>query len=305
MIDTAIKIYDCFTFFNELDILEIRLNILNDDVDFFVLVESTKTHSGNNKELFFEKNKSRFQKFSHKIIHIIVDDMPEVKGGNRWLLENFQRNAITRGLSQCKDTDLILISDLDEIPNIKKLAEIKRILLEKTESNDLLYTVTLMLRNILLRYESKVAQKIIALLPVRSNKIIIFQQKIYCYFLNGYADIIWYGSKAVLYKNLVHNFNLQPQKIRDVISRYIIKDGGWHFSYQFDPEGIANKLKSFAHREYDKAEYTDLNLIRTRIEKGEFLFGKKVNLVYQKIDNSYPQYILDNLDKYKIHIKQI
>lgn len=109
------KIYDCFTFFNELELLELRLNELNNIVDYFVLVESTKTFTGKDKELYYDKNSWLFEKFKPKIIHIIVQDMPETS--DPWTREYFQRNAILRGLGNCSPDDLILISDVDEIPN--------------------------------------------------------------------------------------------------------------------------------------------------------------------------------------------
>jgi beta-1,4-mannosyl-glycoprotein beta-1,4-N-acetylglucosaminyltransferase len=109
-------IIDCFTFYNELTLLEYRLTVL-DKVDKFVLVEATKTHSGKPKELFYEQNKARFQKWADKIVHIIVDDFPE--SNDAWVPERFQRNAIQRGLNTLalNDEDTIIISDLDEIPN--------------------------------------------------------------------------------------------------------------------------------------------------------------------------------------------
>lgn len=113
------KIYDCFTFFNELDLLEIRLNTLKDVVDYFVLVESTKTFSGKDKELYFLKNKKRFAAFMDRIIHVVVDDMPQ--DANRWGREFYQRNAIMRGLTNCNPDDIIIISDVDEIPDPDKI----------------------------------------------------------------------------------------------------------------------------------------------------------------------------------------
>jgi len=92
------KIIDCFTFYNELKMLEFRLAELNDDVDYFVLVESTFTHTGNKKDLFFEKNKNLYSKYLHKIIHIIVDDMPNTE--NAWDNEKYQRKCINRGIQQ-------------------------------------------------------------------------------------------------------------------------------------------------------------------------------------------------------------
>ncbi len=108
-------IYDCFTFFDELDILELRLEELGEVVDRFVLVEATKTFSNRPKDLCFEKNKSRFEKFRDRIIHVIVNDLPE-QPRDSWENEHFQRNAIVRGLKACTPDDILLISDVDEIP---------------------------------------------------------------------------------------------------------------------------------------------------------------------------------------------
>lgn len=113
-------IIDCFPFFNELDILEIRLNELSSFVDRFVLVEASKTQSLKDKPFYFEENKQRFSEFLHKIIHVKVLDYPE-KGG--WAMENFQRNSIVSGLLKLnlKEDDTILISDADEIPDLSKV----------------------------------------------------------------------------------------------------------------------------------------------------------------------------------------
>lgn len=108
-------IVDCFTFYNEIDILKKRLRYLDSIVDKFVLVESTVTHRGESKELYYEKHKKEFSKWNDKIIHIVVEDNPEDK--NPWSRENFQRNCITRGLEDISDNDIIMISDVDEIPD--------------------------------------------------------------------------------------------------------------------------------------------------------------------------------------------
>jgi len=108
-------LYDCFVFFNELDLLELRFNILNDIVDKFVLVESTRTYSNKPKPLYFSENKERFSRFLPKIKHIVLDDFPEYDGS--WSVETHNRDAIARGLLDCALDDVILISDVDEIPN--------------------------------------------------------------------------------------------------------------------------------------------------------------------------------------------
>lgn len=107
-------IVDCFTFYNELEILKKRLRYLDSIVDKFVLVESTVTHRGEPKELYYEKHKDDFSQWSHKIVHIIVNDNPQDK--NPWSRENFQRNCIIRGLNDVPGDALIMISDVDEIP---------------------------------------------------------------------------------------------------------------------------------------------------------------------------------------------
>src|SRR6187551_3132995 len=100
-------IYDCFPFFNELDILEIRLNSLNDSVDRFVLVESTRTHQGKPKELYYQNNKDRYAQFHSKIIHVISDVFPD-SVHTPWQYEQFQRTEIKRGLVNCIPDDVII-----------------------------------------------------------------------------------------------------------------------------------------------------------------------------------------------------
>ncbi|MDQ7817356.1 MAG: glycosyltransferase [Melioribacteraceae bacterium] len=109
------KIYDCFVFYNELELLELRLKELNEVVDYFVLVESSKTFTGLDKELVFAENRNRFSEYNHKIIHVVLDELPT--GNGAWEAEFFSRNAILNGLTNAADDDLIIISDVDEIPN--------------------------------------------------------------------------------------------------------------------------------------------------------------------------------------------
>ena len=112
-------IYDCFPFFNELDMLELRLNTLNDYVDRFVLVESDVTFTGEPKPLYFEENKDRFSDFVHKIEHVVVRNMP--KTNEAWDRDIFQRNCSLRGLSKARPNDIITFCDADEIPNIPQV----------------------------------------------------------------------------------------------------------------------------------------------------------------------------------------
>lgn len=114
-------VYDCFTFFNELDVLEIRLHELDSVVDKFVIVESHKTFTNLDKPLFYAENQDRFARFSDKIIHVVAEN---IEGeGIHWEREEHQRNQIVRGLSGANPEDAILIGDVDEIPSAKAVSE--------------------------------------------------------------------------------------------------------------------------------------------------------------------------------------
>ena len=113
-------LYDCFIFFDELELLDLRFNYLNSVVDRFVLVESTKTFSLKDKPLFFENNKDMFAKFLPKIEHVIINDMNSL---NPWDNETKQRNGIMKGLTKCSGDDIIICSDCDEIPRLESLKE--------------------------------------------------------------------------------------------------------------------------------------------------------------------------------------
>ena len=116
------KIYDCFSYWDEDLLLDLRLNILDKYVDYFVIVEGNKTWQNNPKKLRVDINK--FSRFKKKIIYIPVEDMPG--GDNPYKRENFQRNCILRGLNTSSDNDLIIISDLDEIPNPIEFTKFKK-----------------------------------------------------------------------------------------------------------------------------------------------------------------------------------
>ena len=111
------KVYDCITFFNEEELLELRLNILNKYVDYFVICEAREDHRGNSKKLNF--NLSKFNKFKEKIIYLIVDKFENCK--RTWDRQNFQRDYLINGIKNADKDDLILFSDIDEIPNLEKL----------------------------------------------------------------------------------------------------------------------------------------------------------------------------------------
>ena len=292
------RIFDCFMFYDEEVVLDIRLNTLKNSVDCFVIVESKFYHNGKKRELKF--NIDNFPKFKDKIIYIVQDeellDLETVKkeddeGTKSYKLifnahkrENFQRNLISQGLVKSNEDDLIMISDVDEIPNLKDLNVAKV-----------------------------------------NNKIVIFEQSIFYYKLNRYLEgFTWYGTKACKKKNLK-----SPQWIRNVknkkfnfwrldtffsetkhINKIFIKEGGWHFSNLKNPVEIENKLKSYLHHRDFEVENIDLKEISKSMRNNETVYDmfadkrqkkfsenkKKLNL-YPK--NKLPQYILDNQNKFK------
>ena len=263
-------IYDCFQFFDEEHILDLRFNILNEFVDFFVIVESTTDHQGNSKKLNFDLNK--FKKFSNKIIYIIVDDTEESirkphKGGES-LVEQHQRNSIMRGLKNCLDSDLVILSDVDEIPDLSKL---------------------------------KVFDK--------KSKYAVFSQKMFCYKINllNETESNWHGSKICLKKNLKSPQWLRDLKFKKYpfwrIDKpkklQIITNGGWHFAYLQNPHSISKKIKSFSHGEFNKINFTDEKKIEEKIKMGKDIFGRSINYKKIQIDNTFPRYIIQNKDKFK------
>ena len=287
------KIYDCFLFFNELDLLEIRLNVLNDYVDYFVISEASVTHSGLPKPYYFEENKIRFSKFLDKIIYIKNEDipndfinLPEISNLETFegqctnqiheFIKNqtgrfnrgtephfgrdfFQKESIRKGLKNCDDEDIIISSDVDEIPNPEILKNIDSYLHE--------------------------------------SKFFTFKQTTYYYYLNYLKELDWKGSRLGKYKDL-KNYSYNQLRFQ---TNYEFNNGGWHFSFMGGPEKVKTKILSYSHQEMNQPHI--ISSIEKNIDSGidPFFRGSlsKVN-----IDLTYPKYILDNLDKYSYMIKQ-
>ena len=285
-------IYDCFTFFNELDLLEIRLNILSPFVDKFVLVEATKTHQGKEKPLHFADNKKRFEKFFDKIIHVVVDEYPDYEGKSPWVLEHHQRNMIMKGLTECKNDDIILISDLDEIPSPEKISEYKNKKGIKIFRQKMFYYF---FNCINVSHEKKYRWN--GTVMLNYNKIKAPQdfremslRMLGLYHIKFTHRVYWHLNKFI-------NFDIKGYKA------VFINDGGWHFSYLGGVESIIKKLESFAHSEYNKDEFKDAKNIEAAINSGKDILGRNFKYKIIDMDNTYPKYILDNLEKYKNFIK--
>ena len=260
------KIFDCVTFFEENRYMDLRFNILNNTIDQFVVCEGEYDHRGNKKKINF--NKKNFPEFENKITHIICEKFPN--NLNPWERQAFQREKLFEGITEAAENDLILFSDPDEIPNPEKLVNLKI-----------------------------------------KKKYIIFMQKLYYYKFNLKVSedmFDWEGTRGCLKKNL-KSFNYMRHKVLKKNQKYsfwridreknfeIIDDGGWHFSYLLTPEEIQKKIKTFAHTEFDKDEFTNLDNIRESVENGIDLFDKSKKFKKTKIDNSFPRYIVENKSK--------
>jgi beta-1,4-mannosyl-glycoprotein beta-1,4-N-acetylglucosaminyltransferase len=256
-------IYDCFQYFNEDHMVDLRMSILDKHVDFFVISESTKTHQGNDKKLNFNLN--NFKKYQHKIIYLVADfdkekDFLQHTGGES-KIEQHQRNNISNGLTKASENDIIILSDSDEIPDLTKLHQIKP-----------------------------------------NTKFTAFSQMMFMYKLNlqNLNESNWIGSKVCLKKHFPKPQKLRDLKFKKYPfwridkSNLQIIDGGWHFSFLQKPDDIIKKIKSYSHGEFNTAENTNKESIKEKIKNNVDIFGRDFKLKEISIDSSFPEYIVSN-----------
>ena len=264
-------IYDCFSYWDEDLLLDLRLNILDKHVDFFVIVEGNKTWQNNSKNLRFDIN--RFSKFKEKIIYIPVMNMPS--GINPYSRENFQRNSIMRGLEKCNDDDFIIISDLDEIPNPDQLKKFnKKMRYAVFKQNHFYYKFNLQSENEPFWFGSRICVKRYLKSPqwLRDLK---FKKRPF-----------WRLDK----------FRLNN----------IINEGGWHFCNLKKPEQLLYKYKNLCetndpinfNERIDK-KYLSLDSINKMITEKKDIIGRNHNYKKVSIDESFPSYLIDNISNYK------
>ena len=291
------KIYDCFMFSDEKMILDIRLNVLNEHVDHFVIVESKYKHNGDVKNRNFDI--SQYSKFKNKIIYIYLDNEPnglvatDIKNNenkknerilhNTYLRENYQRNMISEGLLNAKRNDFIIISDIDEIPNLKKI-----------------------------NFKEKI------------DNIFIFQQKMFYYKLNLFYKLMpWYGSKACKKK-----YFKSPQWLRSIKNKkypawrfdilfsqlkyndiYYVENGGWHFTNVRQPIELKKKLSNFLHHVDFKKSGLDLEDLKRLMQEKKVMYNHKIDKRGHKWGEGeklqtitleeMPKYIIENTEKYR------
>jgi len=293
------KIYDCFMYFDEELILDLRLNILDKFVDYFVIVESIFTHKGEKRDLKFDINK--FKKFESKIVYLVYDQEPsqiekivskdtEDEKSRKYIMnalfrENAQRNFINSALNNLDDEDIILISDVDEIPNLKSI-----------------------------NFEEK------------KSKIILFKQDMLYYKFNlKLPNLAWTGTKACkkkYFKSAQWLRNVKDRKYpfyridtyfseKKYINCEFVDNGGWHFTNIKTAKQIKRKLESYLHHiEFDKnplsAEEID-KIIQDKIAIYDLSVDQRKNKIRgNKLENyplhKLPKYLQDNLNDYKVWI---
>ena len=255
------NIFDCFIYNNEEMILDLRLSYLNKYVKKFIIVESKYTHQGNLKKNFLNLND--FKKYKDKIDYNLIDKFPE--NLSNWGRENYQRNFLMNSIKDLNENDYIMISDLDEIPNLRNLNSIVKSKFTAFQQTN--YSFKFNLKNI--------------------------------------TFPIWYGTKLCKKKYLKSPQWLRDQKVKKYsflkfykIKWNIIQNGGWHFSYIMNPNEISEKIKSFSHAEYNLDKYTNIKIIEDKLSKGLDLFNR--NQSYQKVelDSSFPKSFFENKNKF-------
>lgn len=255
------RVFDTFIFHNELDLLEMRLETLWDTVDRFVIVEGALTHSGQPKPLYFEESLNRFERFLPKITHIIVDDYPEANG-------SIYDNAWMRERWQ-RDAIMRGLTECND-DDIIILGDADEIANPEAIKN------------------YRVEQGLCRL-----------KQRLFYYYLNNENREGWDWLKIAPYKIVKE---LSPCGVRypPAGDTPLIENGGWHFSFIAPPEGIAAKIRAFAHVEYDKPEFTDVEKIAECVANGDDVFNRGTKYEVVPIDETFPEYVREHEVKLRI-----
>jgi beta-1,4-mannosyl-glycoprotein beta-1,4-N-acetylglucosaminyltransferase len=287
------KVFDVFTFFNEVELLQLRLEMLNDHVDCFVIVECVETFSGNPKPLYFEQNKHLFEKYLHKIYHHVTLNPPKSfedlqerivqnnyshediekqiclqalttsnvpKGELHWLKEFYQKEYIRSAIekSGAQDEDLCFVGDLDEIWN-----------------TELDYRI------------------------IDDYSIYKLKQLVYVGYLNNRSNEDWAGTLLTRYRNIKGSC-LNHLRTPSKTSYTYIDNAGWHFSFMGGEERVKLKIESYGHQEFNNDQVK--SQVTKNLDSGRDILGRPQ--FYYRVDESdLPRYLIENKEKYKQFFK--
>ena len=264
------KIYDTFTFFNEFELLELRLRELYDHIDYFVLVEATSTFQNKDKPLYFVENTDRFEQWLPKIIQVSVVDMPI--NTDTWGRERYQRDKIINGVAHADDNDIIMIGDVDEIPRVETIQKLR-------ESTQSIWGFRMPLFNFKYNY-------------------MMCTQDYYS---------VWSGAirKGALgspedFRRMRHVLNQCPLHFKDD-NVQLIENAGWHFTYLGNEDFAKTKIQSFAHDETNKPEILDQLNIEDSIARGVGIIRTNEDYRFTPVavDEYFPNTIINNIEQYK------
>lgn len=256
-------LYDCFLFFNELELLEIRLNEHSPFIDRFVLVEANKTFSGKEKPLYFNENKELFSKFLDKIKHVIVDDMPITE--DHWSRDRHQRNSIMNGLVGCSNDDSIIVSDVDEIIKADIFKSYNRFV-------DI------------------------------GNDFYTFRMTLFYYYFNTYfPDFTWTGPFVMSYRNLKRRSPQYSSSFRKKY-RWI-DNAGWHFCYIGGVDRVSYKISALCEsKTLDNDRYNNKEYLVDRMSKGKNFHHYDSRIKTTVTGNPFkmelPSYLVNNYEKF-------
>ncbi|KNC90073.1 benzoate transporter [Trabulsiella odontotermitis] len=277
-------IYDCFLYYDEDMLLDIRLNTLANVVDRFVIVESRHTFTGKPKNLNFDI--AKYEKFKEKIIYVAFTDLPKLKNGtsgeyDAWANESATRNAIMRGLENAKDDDIIMVSDVDEIfrPEIVKQINPKH------------------------------------LCTIMHMPFFNYQFNLQVFNVDG-SERQCKLPRATTLRNLKDYFNSEPETFRNIKKSELYKDfisktwfkfrsrtlknSGWHFSWIMTPERISEKMSSISHTEYDLPQLNNKAHIIDALTNAKDIWNRERKMVKQELNaEKFPAYLIENAERYK------
>jgi beta-1,4-mannosyl-glycoprotein beta-1,4-N-acetylglucosaminyltransferase len=290
------KVYYAVEFFNELNTLEIALETLNDVVDYFIVSESLTSHQeGLSKPLYFEENKQRFAKFLPKIIHQIIDDTPDdfsdlsliqakdethrivldktkinirgIETQKNYCRDGYEKECLLRAMGTCEDEDIVIVSDTDEIPDPNAV----RLVIDNFDPT-LVYN---------------------------------FNLNHYWFYFNCLKTDEWIGNRLLTFANFKSK---SMNELRDMkrLSGVIVKNGGWHFSFQGSVETIKQKIQSYGEKSINRPDVVDniKEFIDDCITNQHDFFYRPAEFKIVPIDKSFPSYLYNNQEKFKEFIHE-